>query len=200
MNVVVSGAVDTNVKMWDLRSRSCINTYKAHSNEITSLDISPDSKIIVSGSKDGTVKFWDTCANKLLKSIKLPAAAHPVCMRFNPCDFCIAIGTSSKCVKYYELENFTLVSSSTIELSEPRALCFNPAGEACFVAYDDCTRVYNLDEEVKPRLLDVIQKPYRMVTDLKMSQDGKQLYCLDSNCFLGNAGGDPSAAAKMKTN
>ena len=135
-----------------------------------------------------------------MKSIKLPAAAYPVCMMFNPCDFCIAIGTSSKCVKYYELEQFNLVSSSTIELSEPRALCFNPAGEACFVAYDDCTRVYNLDEEVKPRLLDVIQKPFLMATDLKMSQDGKQLYCLDSNCFLGNAGGDPSAADKMKTN
>ena len=64
------------------------------------------------------------------------------------------------------------MSSSTIELSEPRALCFNPSGEACFVAYDDCTRVYNLDEEVKPRLLDVIGKPYRMVHDLKISQDG----------------------------
>ena len=172
MNVVVSGAADTSVKMWDLRARSCVNTFKAHSAEVTSLDISPDSKIIVSGSKDGTVKFWDTCANKLLKSIKMPAAAHPVALMFNPCDFCIAVGTSSKCVKYYELEGFTLVSSSTIELSEPRALCFSPSGEACFVAYDDCTRVYNLDEEVKPRLLDVIQKPYRMVADLQISADG----------------------------
>ena len=39
-----------------------------------------------------------------------------------------------------------------------------------------------------------------MVADLNISADGSQLYCLDSNCFLGNAGGDPSAAAKMKTN
>ena len=106
MNIVVSGAVDTNVKMWDLRTRSCINTFKAHSKEITCLDISPDSRQIVSGSRDGTVKFWDTCANKLLKSIKMPAAAHPVCLMFNPCDFCLAVGTSSKCVKYYELQEY----------------------------------------------------------------------------------------------
>ena len=33
-----------------------------------------------------------------------------------------------------------------------------------------------------------------------MSEDGENLYCLDSNGFLGNIGGDPSAAAKMKTN
>lgn len=86
------------------------------------MDISPDSRVVVSGSKDGTVKFWDTCKNSLLKSIKMPAAAHPVCLMFNPCDFCIAIGTSSKCVRYYELENYSLVSTSTIELMEPRAL------------------------------------------------------------------------------
>jgi len=61
MNVLVSGAVDTNVKIWDIRQKQCINTFKGHSNEITSLDISPDSRVVVSGSKDGTVKFWDTC-------------------------------------------------------------------------------------------------------------------------------------------
>mmetsp|Transcript_11609 Transcript_11609/g.15728 ORF Transcript_11609/g.15728 Transcript_11609/m.15728 type:complete len:138 (-) Transcript_11609:1099-1512(-) len=136
----------------------------------------------------------------LLKSIKMPAAGYPVCLRFNPCDFCIAIGTSNKCVKYYELENYTLVSTSTIEMMEPRALCFTPSGEECFVAYDDGTRIYRLDNETRPILLDVIQKPYRMVSDLQVSSDGSQLYCLDSNCFLGNAGGDPSAAAKIKTN
>ena len=102
----------------------------------------------------------------------MPAAGHPICLAFNPCDFCIAVGTSSKQVRYFELEGYTLVSTSTIELSEPRALCFNSTGEACFVAYDDCTRVFNLDEEVKPRLLDIIQKPYRMVADLKISSDG----------------------------
>ena len=58
--MVVSGAVDTNVKLWDLRQKACINTFKAHNQEITCLDISPDAKIIVSGSKDGTMKFWDT--------------------------------------------------------------------------------------------------------------------------------------------
>ena len=35
---------------------------------------------------------------------------------------------------------------------------------------------------------------------MQISDDGENLYCLDSNGFLGNIGGDPSAAAKMKTN
>ena len=36
--------------------------------------------------------------------------------------------------------------------------------------------------------------------DLQISDDGENVYCLDSNGFLGNIGGDPSAAAKIKTN
>ena len=36
--------------------------------------------------------------------------------------------------------------------------------------------------------------------DMQISADGNHLYCLDSNGFLGNIGGDPSAAAKLKTN
>ena len=122
-------------------------------------------------------------------------------MAFNPCDLCIAVGTSSKYVKYWELQDFGLVSSSNIENYPPRALCFNSSGESCFVAYDDCTKVYLLDDEIKPKLLDVITKPFRQVMDLKISSDGKQPYCLDSNGFLGNPGGDPAiAAAQSKTN
>ena len=147
------------------------------------------------------MKFWDTYAQRLLKSIKVSGAGYPVCMQFNPCDLCIAVGTSNKYVKYWELTDFTLVSSSNIENFVPRQLAFNGSGESCFVAYDDCTKVYLLDDEVKPKVLDIIAKPYRMVMDLKLSNDGKQLYCLDSNGFLGNPGGDPAiAAAQSKTN
>ena len=149
-NIVVSGGYDTNVKLWDMRVKSAINTFKAHNKEITCLDISPDSKIAVSGSKDGTVKLWDPGKNSLIHSTKISAAAHPICCQFNPCDLTLAVGTSSKCVKYWELEDYKLVSSTTIENSEPRSIRFNKTGEAAFVAYDDCTRVYNLDVEVKP--------------------------------------------------
>ena len=121
-NIVVSGAVDTNVKLWDVRSRLCVNTYKGHSQDISCLDISPDSKMIASGSMDGTVRLWDTVAQRLVKQIKVSSTGYPTCISFNPKDICIAVGLSNKCIKYYELEQFNLVSSTTIELMPPRAL------------------------------------------------------------------------------
>ena len=61
------------------------------------------------------------------------------------------------------------MSSSNIENFAPRSLCFNSTGESCFVEFDDCTKVYLLDDEIKPKVLDIITKPYRMVMDLKLS-------------------------------
>lgn len=84
-----------------------------------------------------------------------------------------------------------MISSTSIENLPPREMCFNDTGTACFVAYDDCTRIYHLESEGKPIVLDVISKPCRQVMELKLSKDSMHLYCLDSNNFLGNAGGDP---------
>lgn len=64
------------------------------------------------------------------------------------------------------------------------------------MAYDDCTKVYHLDSDDRPVVLDVIMKPLRQTMDLQLSKDSSYLYCLDSTNFLGNAGGDPSAAIR----
>lgn len=102
--------------------KTCINTYKGHTKDITCLDISPDSKVVVSGSMDGTLRFWDTLKSALIKSIKVSSTGYPTCISFNPKDICVAVGLSNKCIKYYELEYYNLVSSTTIDTLAPRVL------------------------------------------------------------------------------
>ena len=69
--ILVSGSLDTHIKIWDLRMKACVNTFKSHNDAITTIDISPDSKMIISGSEDGTIKFWDISSNKLVKSLQV---------------------------------------------------------------------------------------------------------------------------------
>lgn len=95
-NVLVSGSSDTNVKLWDIRMRAAVNTYKGHTQDIVCTDLSPDQKIIVSSSKDGTLRFWDTSMHKMIKKIKIGSTGYAVCTVFNPNDLCIAVGTSSR--------------------------------------------------------------------------------------------------------
>lgn len=58
--MVVSGSADTRVRLWDLRNKNCVQQYRRHTDQITSLRFSPDAYSIFTASKDSTLKVWDT--------------------------------------------------------------------------------------------------------------------------------------------
>jgi hypothetical protein len=53
----VSGSRDTTVKLWNLADGSCMKTL-AHSDWVTSVDLTPDGRYLVSSSYEGT-KVWE---------------------------------------------------------------------------------------------------------------------------------------------
>jgi WD40 repeat protein len=57
-HLIVSGSMDTNTKIWDLRTKNPISTLKNHHKKVTALNMTPDSKIVISGSEDGVVQTW----------------------------------------------------------------------------------------------------------------------------------------------
>ena len=48
------------IQIWDIASRTILNVYDGHQQEIYSLDYSRDGRLIVSGSGDRTARIWDT--------------------------------------------------------------------------------------------------------------------------------------------
>lgn len=58
-NLLVSGSLDTNVKVWDLRGKKSLHTLKSHAKPITCCDISIDGRVIASGSADNYIKVWE---------------------------------------------------------------------------------------------------------------------------------------------
>ncbi len=63
-NYIASGGADTNVKVWDLRQKTAIATYKGHDKAVSAIDISPDTQYISSGCVGGVIKIWDLTAGK----------------------------------------------------------------------------------------------------------------------------------------
>lgn len=55
-NTLVSGSLDCNVKVWDLRRKEAIVTYKGHEKGVVKVAPSPDNKWVCSGSEDGAIK------------------------------------------------------------------------------------------------------------------------------------------------
>ncbi len=82
-------------KLWDLRRKGCIFTYKGHTNGINSLKFSPDSKWIASVSQDSLIKIWDLKAGRLLTDLKGHTASVNT-LEFHPNEFLLATGSSDR--------------------------------------------------------------------------------------------------------
>lgn len=54
--LLASGSLDTAIKLWDIRRKGCIFTYKGHNRTVNSLKFSPDGQWIASAGEEGMVK------------------------------------------------------------------------------------------------------------------------------------------------
>lgn len=55
-NCLISSSIDMSVKVWDLRRKEAITTYKGHKSGVLKVAPSPDNKWVCSGSEDGELK------------------------------------------------------------------------------------------------------------------------------------------------
>lgn len=56
---LISGADDTKIRVWDLRSRECVHVLEGHVSVVRGLDVTPDGRLLVSGGRDKVVNVWD---------------------------------------------------------------------------------------------------------------------------------------------
>lgn len=69
LNILVSGAEDKKIILWDLKTNKLITTLLGHEEFITSLAISNDSKYLLSGGKDNKAILWDLKSEKQICKI-----------------------------------------------------------------------------------------------------------------------------------
>lgn len=48
--------MDADLKIWDIRKKGCIHTYKGHTQGINTIKFTPDGRWVVSGGFDNVVK------------------------------------------------------------------------------------------------------------------------------------------------
>lgn len=67
-NRIASCSVDKTIKIWDIRSASCLATLEGHADTITALCQLADGSL-ASGCNDGTIKIWDLKSNTCTTNI-----------------------------------------------------------------------------------------------------------------------------------
>lgn len=56
---VISGGIDNDVKVWDLRNNSILYRMKGHTETVTGLSLSADGGFVLSNAMDDTLRIWD---------------------------------------------------------------------------------------------------------------------------------------------
>lgn len=65
----MSGSFDETVKIWDIRSGTCIKTLPAHSDPVSAVSFNRDGTLITSSSYDGLIRIWETASGQCIKTL-----------------------------------------------------------------------------------------------------------------------------------
>ena len=68
--LLVTGAVDCAISVWDLSKRALKRTIQGHAAPITALLFTPDGKTLVSGCMQGLIAFWDITTGRQISKFK----------------------------------------------------------------------------------------------------------------------------------
>ncbi|MBD2041468.1 WD40 repeat domain-containing protein [Microcoleus sp. FACHB-672] len=68
---IACGSGDGTIKLWDVNTDCCLNTFQGHTDVVSSIAFSSDGKTLVSGSFDETIKLWDVNIGNCLKTLRI---------------------------------------------------------------------------------------------------------------------------------
>lgn len=64
---MVSGSLDTSIRVWDAETGACKHTLMGHQSLTSGMELR--NNILVSGNADSTVKVWDIISGKCLQTL-----------------------------------------------------------------------------------------------------------------------------------
>lgn len=152
---LVSGSLDSDVKLWNLDNGEVLRTFQGQTGWIESLAFSPDGRTVASGTVTGAVKLWNVVSGELKRTLQ-DNSGKVNFVAFSPdghtlaSAFCFAdsagtassansSGTSSGTIELWDLTSGQMVR--TVQEHAPCAvsLAFSPDGRTLAAGNADDT-------------------------------------------------------------
>jgi RNA polymerase sigma factor (sigma-70 family) len=138
---------DTDLRLWDVKTRKEVRRFKGHACTVTTAAFSPDGRRVISGGKDRTARLWDTASGKELKRFggELKVLVPVVRVGFSPdgrralvCDQYLA-----RLLRADTLEELGHFEPSTASY---RASGLAPDGRRMFIGHNNAAKLWEWHE------------------------------------------------------
>ena len=107
---VATGGGDTMAKLWDLRGRDCVHTFKRHSGGVGVTRFSPNGAWLITGGDDGATHVWDLrVTGKRVATLEggprhSGSGAAVTCVEFHPTELLVATGSADRSARIFDLD------------------------------------------------------------------------------------------------
>lgn len=168
---VVSGSVDSTVRIWKKENGEVIRTLK-HPAGVSSIDISDDGKSIVTGSYDRIVRTWRISDGILLK--EFPGHQSTVwSVAFSPDKKYIASSDEDGVVNVWDIDGVKALHTLRDHKRTIWSVKFSPDGSKIATAsYDASIKLWSVTDG---KLLKTIEGHTEAIVDIAFSNSGSML-------------------------
>jgi guanine nucleotide-binding protein subunit beta-2-like 1 protein len=135
----LSSSWDKSLRLWELKSGTCIRKFHDHSKDVLSVAFSPDNRQIVSGGRDNKLKMWNTLGECKYTIEHEGHSDWVSCVRFSPslATPLIVSGGWDNLVKVWSLTEFRCLHTLKGHKGYVNTVCVSPDGSLCASAGKD---------------------------------------------------------------
>ena len=153
--ILASGGEDGNIRIWNAATGQAINTFKGHSQTITSLIFSPEGKFLISSGWERDIKIWNPDTGELNKTL-LGHSQIINAIAISPDGKILASGDRDRTVSIWNLATGNLINVFTghslgvvsLAISPDNNILASSSGDGIIKIWDLNTKklIHTLDE------------------------------------------------------
>jgi WD40 repeat protein/serine/threonine protein kinase len=126
---VMSGSIESIIRLWELSTGECIRTLQGHTSSVTSVSFSPDGRYAVSGSADNTIRIWELSTGECIGTLQ-GHTSSATSVSFSPDGEHALSGGSSfdKTLRLWELSTGECIRTFAGHTDHVDSVTFSPNG------------------------------------------------------------------------
>ena len=106
LSVVVASPHDHSVRYFSLHDNRYLRTFRAHTDEVVSLEMSPKEDFFASASLDDTVRIWDLRSANCQGVMRVQGGGNRPAVAFDPCGLVFAAAVCGGYVRLFDVRAY----------------------------------------------------------------------------------------------